>query len=167
MPDASASVCICNTSPIFYLHQIGRLPLLQALYGTIAITPQVVEELEAGEAMGESIPDVRAFSWIGVQAVRIPAYLDLIPDLGRGEASVLTLALERHPNSLMVMDDKLGRKLAKLRDLRVTGTAGVLLKAKKTGLIPEIGPLLQVLVERGFRLDGGTRNALLELAGEL
>jgi predicted nucleic acid-binding protein len=128
MPDAASRVCICNTSPLFYLHQIGRLPLLRQLYGRVLTTPEVAAELAAGADVGEDVPTLREHPWIEVCPIRIPAYLDLIADLGKGEASVLALGLEHEERSLLVIDDQLGRRIARLRNLAITGTAGVLLQ---------------------------------------
>jgi predicted nucleic acid-binding protein len=67
--------------------------------------------------------------------------LPLAADLGRGEASVLALALES-PYAVVILDDALGRRAAELLGVRMTGTLGLLLDAKKRGLIPHILPLL-------------------------
>jgi hypothetical protein len=166
MPDASSRTCICNTSPLFYLHQIGRLSLLRQLYGRVLTMPEVVAELDAGANVGEDVPNLREHPWIEVSPIQIPSYLDLIADLGRGEASVLALGLEHEGRSLLVIDDKLGRRIARLRNLTVTGTAGVLLKAKQTGLLASLHPVLDDLSARGFRLHSQVVADLLTIADE-
>jgi predicted nucleic acid-binding protein len=166
MPDPSGRICICNTSPLFYLHQVKRLPLLKDLYDGIVTTPEVQEELAAGAVGGEDVPDLRGYDWIRIQPVAIPSYLDLITDLGRGEASVLALGLETRRTSLVVIDDKLGRQIARLRGLAVTGTAGVLLKAKQLGKITAVRPILNDMVLAGFRLHPDVVADILGLAGE-
>ncbi len=156
---------ISNTSPLFYLHQIGHLALLQRLYEQIIIPEAVVQELEAGRQQGESVPDIQEFPWMEVRLTRIPALVRLITDLGPGEAQVLALALEI-PNSLSILDDRLAREIAQLQKLRITGTAGVLLKAKQRGFLPEIAPLLKKLSLAGFRLSEHVNAQILKLAGE-
>jgi len=49
---------------------------------------------------------------------------------------------------LIILDEKLGRYYARNADLRVTGTIGVLIKAKTVGLISELNPLLNELTEK-------------------
>lgn len=156
---------ISNTSPLFYLHQIGHLELLQRLYGQIIIPEAVIRELEAGRLQGESVPDVKDYQWIEVRPTRIPDLVRLITDLGPGEAQVLALALEI-PNSLCILDDHLAREIAHLQNLRITGTAGILLKAKQAGFISEVAPLLQKLSMAGFRLSEQVKTHILKLAHE-
>ncbi|MCP4402404.1 MAG: DUF3368 domain-containing protein [bacterium] len=156
---------ISNTSPLFYLHQIGHLALLQRLYEQIIVPEAVVQELEAGRQQGESVPDIQEFPWMEVRLTRIPALVRLITDLGPGEAQVLALALEI-PNSLSILDDRLAREIAQLQKLRITGTAGVLLKAKQRGFLPEIASLLKKFSLAGFRLSEHVNAQILKLAGE-
>jgi predicted nucleic acid-binding protein len=166
MPEVSPPVCLCNTSPLFYLHQIRRLSLLRQLYGRVLTTPEVAGELDAGAKVGEDVPNLREHPWIEVHPIKIPSYLDLIADLGRGEASVLALGLEQEGRSLLVIDDKLGRRIARLRNLTVTGTAWVLLKGKQAGPIASLHPVLDDLAARGFRLHAQVVADLLAIAGE-
>jgi predicted nucleic acid-binding protein len=76
------------------------------------------------------------------------------------------LALESR-DAVVVMDDALGRRVAAMLGLRLTGTLGVLLDAKRAGLIPAVGPVLDQLQALRFRLAPHTRIAVLALAGEL
>jgi hypothetical protein len=124
-----------------------------------------VAELRAGREQGEDAPEVAEYSWISVRAVRVPALIGLITDLGAGEAQALALALEE-PESLVILDDRLAREVAKLQNLRITGTAGVLLRAKQEGHIQAIAPLLNKLTELGFRLSDTVRSHILRLAQE-
>ncbi len=66
----------------------------------------------------------------------------------------------------MIFDDALARRHAEVLGLRLTGTLGVLLDAKRAGLVPAVMPLIDDLQRLGFRLSNGTRQAVLRLAGE-
>jgi predicted nucleic acid-binding protein len=156
---------ICNTSPLFYLHRVGHLELLPKLYGSITVPDAVVAELRAGRDQGEDAPEPSAMAWIEVCPVRVPQLIALINDFGPGEAEVLALALE-HPGSLVIVDDRLAQTIAKGRGLRVTGTAGVLLKAKREGHLPAVAPVLSELTRLGFRRAPATRQEILALADE-
>lgn len=156
---------ICNTSPLQYLHQLGRIEILPALTGSIIVPVPVIAELEAGRGLGWDVPDVRGFPWVAIrQPVSTPA-LPLAADLGRGEAAVLALALES-PDAIVIVDDGVGRRVAELLGLRLTGTLGLLLDARKKGLIPKISPVLDELDRLRFRVSPATRAAVLKLAGE-
>jgi predicted nucleic acid-binding protein len=75
------------------------------------------------------------------------------------------LALEL-PEAIVVLDDALARRVAETLNIRLTGTLGLLLDAKKAGLIPSVRPVLDQLQALRFRLAPHTRLAILRLAGE-
>ncbi|MYD59560.1 MAG: DUF3368 domain-containing protein [Gemmatimonadetes bacterium] len=158
-------VVISNTSPIFYLHRLRLLDLLQELYQKIIVPKAVVAELETGRRQGEDVPEIDNYEWIETRAVRSPQILGLSTDFGSGETEVLALALEVS-EILVIIDEKLARKIARLRGLRVTGTAGVLLKAKQEGHIRAIKPFLDRLQEIHFHLSDNVRTLILSKAGE-
>ena len=146
---------ISNTSPLVYLHRLRELDLLQTLYTRLLVPEAVVDELQAGRDQGEDVPEVTGYDWIEVRAVRMPAVVTLISDLGAGEAQVLALALEM-PGSLV----------ARMRNIRQTGTAGVLLKTKQEGHISAVAPLLDRLLQLDFRLSDAVKASILKLAQE-
>jgi predicted nucleic acid-binding protein len=157
---------ISDTSPLQYLHQLGLLDLLPQLVGQVAVPQAVVDELEEGRALGHDLPDVTSLGWIGV---RVPASTQYVasPTLGRGETEVLALALELPKGgAVVIIDDAKAREVAGRLGLRLTGTLGVLLDAKRAGLIAEVGPQLDRLDALGFRLAPQTRTGVLKLAGE-
>ena len=71
-----------------------------------------------------------------------------------------------HPSALLILDDKLARRIAEMQGFRLTGTAGVLLKAKQKQLIPALQPILEKLLKLNFRLKPDLVKAIIELAGE-
>jgi len=155
---------VSNTSPLLYLHQLGSMALLPALYPHVLVPASVVEELAAGRAAGHDVPDVAALPWARVVSSPTLALLALATDLGKGEAEAIAIAHER--NALLILDDGLARRHAKLVGVALTGTLGVLLKAKTAGRIAAVAPLVSRLTELGFRLSEQTRDAFLKLANE-
>ena len=91
------------------------------------------------------------------------ALLALATDLGKGEAEAIAIAHER--NALLILDDGLARRHAKVVGVTLTGTLGVLIKAKTAGHIPMVAPLVSRLTV-GFRLSEQTRDEILKLAKE-
>lgn len=156
---------VCDTSPLQYLFQIGLLELLPTLYGEITVPEAVVLEIEEGRRHGVSLPDVQSLPWVRVKQPRDRAVLAIVSDLGAGEREVLALAVER-PGSLVILDDRLARRYAFHLGLRMTGTLGVLLRAKRGSYLRAIAPALDELDRRGFRLDTTTRAAVLRLSDE-
>jgi uncharacterized protein len=154
---------VCNTSPVQYLHLLGKLEVLPQLYGRVLLPPAVVGELEAGRALGVALPDVRSLPWLEIRP--LPVNILYLPgDLDRGEWEVLNLAHQL--SALAIVDDGRARAHAQRHGLRFTGTVGVLLRAKASGLLGEIKPLLEKLRQLGFRLDNDALATALRLAGE-
>lgn len=156
---------ICDTSPIQYLHQLGLLHILPALAEGVIVPPAVADELAAGRALGVNLPDLTGLDWVTVRRPASAAASPLITDLGPGETEVLMLALEL-PEAVAVIDDALARQVAETLNLRLTGTLGLLIDAKRAGLISTVGPLLDQLQALRFRLAFHTRSAVLKLVGE-
>ena len=156
---------ICNTSPLQYLHQIGQLQILPVLAGQIVVPAAVERELEAGRRSGVDLPDLQALDWVVIRKPASKQALPLIIDLGPGETEVLMLALESS-DPVVILDDGLARRFAETLKIRLTGTVGLLLDAKRAGLIDAVAPFLDQLQSLRFRLAPHTRRALLQLAGE-
>jgi uncharacterized protein len=125
---------ISNTSPLQYLHQLGVLDIFPKLVTTITVPPAVQDELAVGRKSGLNLPDLQSLDWIMVRRPSSSAALPMVTDLGAGEREVLALALETS-DSVCVIDDALARQIAHALQLRVTGTLGVLIDAKRAGLI--------------------------------
>lgn len=159
-------IVIVNTSPLFYLHRLGYFHLLEKLYDQIIIPHAVMAELEEGGKHGEDVPKIRDYNWIKVIDVKIvPAFIKMIPDLGQGESEVLALGCEEI-DPLLIIDDGLARKIAKLHTFKLTGTAGVLLRAKSEGYITEIKTAIEGLKGVGFYLNNELIADILKISGE-
>lgn len=121
--------------------------------------------LKRGEKAGEDVPEIKDYGWIIVKKVTIPAFIKIIPDLGQGEAEVLALACEEN-NPLLIIDDALARKIANLQQIKFTGTAGVLLRAKKEGYIKGLKLIIDKLKETGFYISDKLIVEILKSSGE-
>jgi predicted nucleic acid-binding protein len=81
-------------------------------------------------------------------------------DLGAGEAEAIVLAKEIGADVLL-MDERLGRVAAERLRLRVTGIVGVLLEARRAGLVADPVALAQRLRhEAGFWISDGLMKLL-------
>lgn len=156
---------ICNTSPIQYLHQLQLLRILPALAGRVIVPPAVIDELGEGRNLGMNLPDLTRLDWIEIRRPLSERATPLVTNLGPGETEVLMLALELD-DAVVVLDDAFARRVAESLGLRRKGTLGLLLDAKRKGLIPAVIPLLNQLQELRFRLAPHTRLAILKMAGE-
>jgi len=156
---------ISNTSPLLYLNLTNRLGLLPRIYQTIAVPQAVVDELAEGARQGVRVPDPAMFSWMRVIPVQSQALIPIVTDLGAGEAEVIALALE-NPGSLVIIDDQLGRRVADMRHLTITGTLGIIIKAKQLGYISAVRPVVEELRHAGLWLAPALVSAVLTRAGE-
>ena len=162
MPDR---VVVCNTSPLLYLHQIGHLDLLRLLYERVKIPAAVHAELRDGAERGIDTPPLDQCPWIDVEPVRDTTLLPVVIDLGAGEAEAIALALS-FPDSLLILDDSLGRRIARLNRLTLTGTLGVLVKAKQAGLLPAVAPVIEALQRTTMYLTRDLISNVLRESGE-
>lgn len=125
----------------------------------------VIEELAAGRMRGVDLPDTEALPWLSVRTPKGVSALRLVSDLGAGETEVLMLALES-TDALVIVDDGLARRIAAALKLHVKGTLGLLLDAKKRGVVNAVKPYLDALHDLRFRVSPETRRAVLTLARE-
>jgi uncharacterized protein len=157
-------IVVSDSTPLIALARIGRLNILEALYGELQIPEAVFEELVDPHKPRAGSKEIAAAKWIKVRKTPKPAEADF-PFLHAGEAEAIQLALQ-NPVALLLMDEDDGRREAARRGLRITGTIGTLLAAKERGLIPTIKPELESLRQNGFHLSSAVLQMILESAGE-
>ena len=131
---------VSNTTPLISLLKLGRLDVLMELYQEILIPTGVYEEIEAGKNKS-FYRNLSKIDWVKIIKIENEHATRYFLDLDKGEAEAIILATEVGAD-LIIMDEKLGRFHAKHADLKVTGTVGVLIKAKREGIINELKPLL-------------------------
>jgi predicted nucleic acid-binding protein len=164
MPESR--LVISNTTPIISLALVGRLDLLEKLYGNVLVPPAVVAEVLAGGQFGIGVLEFQQATWFSQTPLADPRRADLLVDLDRGEAEVIALAQEINAD-LVILDERLGRRHAQRLGLEITGTLGVMLKGKQLGFVPEVKPLVERLQKGGIRLGRPLIARVLQLAGEL
>ena len=130
---------VSDTSPILNLVAVERLELLRDLYGSIVIPPAVSAELHANGIFLTA-------DWVEVIEPRNRAAVDgLRAELDAGESEAIVLA-QQLKASLLLMDERLGRRAAIQLGLDVTGLLGILAEGKKRGLISSCAPLLDSMI---------------------
>lgn len=148
-------IIISDTSCFIILANIGELELLHNLYGQIITTIDIVIEY------GETLP-----KWVEIQSVTDKYRQQLLElQIGKGESSAIALALET-PDCTIILDDYKARKIAERLGINITGTIGVIVKAKLKGIIPSIKPLLEKIKETDFRISAEIELLALKQANE-
>jgi uncharacterized protein len=150
---------VSNTTPLISLLKLERLNILKSLYGEISIPVAVFNEIEAGKQKSY-YQDLSKISWIKIIQVKDNLAVKYFLDLDSGEAEAIVLASEINAD-LIILDEKLGRFHAKHAGIAVTGTIGVLIKAKRQGLIKELKPLLKELISKDVWISEKLINEIL------
>lgn len=157
---------VSDSSPLIHLSRIGRLGLLRELFREILVPHAVYREVVIEGRGRPGSGEVEEASWISVMKIRneqLKRVLQLVLD--EGEAEAIVLALETSAN-LVLLDDREARLQAKRLGLKVAGTIGILLRAKKLGLISNLKAELDKLEETGFRISKSLQEEVLRAAGE-
>lgn len=158
-------IIISNTTPIISLIGVGQLPLLKLFYEKVIIPQAVYDEIESGQNKKAYQP-LAELDWIEVKAVKNAASVLYLQDtLDKGEAEVIVLAGELNAD-LVLLDEKAARQVAAFHKVKFTGTLGILLKAKKEGVIPAIAPILDQMADNGIWMSVFLRDSLLKEAKE-
>jgi uncharacterized protein len=161
-------IVVCNTSPITNLAAIAKLDLLRSIYGEIIIPQAVYDELTG---LLYSVPggaEVQTHDWINVRPVLEQSKVSIFrQDVDFGEAEAIVLALELSADRLLI-DDAAGRAIALRECLQITGVLGILLIAKKRGLIDSVrSPLDDLINQAGFWVSDKLYRWVLSQANEL
>jgi predicted nucleic acid-binding protein len=159
-----SEVWVTNASPVITLAKAGYLELLAQLPGELLLPEAVALEILAGPT-GDAARQALEGGW-GRRVAPATVPPELIEwGLDAGETAALALALERAPCTV-VLDDKSARTCAKACRLSLIGTLGVVLRAKKRGLVPDAAEVLRALVRAGLHLDDRVIRLALGQVGE-
>jgi predicted nucleic acid-binding protein len=145
---------IANSSPLVGLERIGAQEILIGQFKRLLVPRAVAAEVGdlPDGIIVESIPE----------SARLAAFP---PRIHACEAEVILLGFQ-HPGCVLILDDWYAREFAKSRGAEVIGTVGLILRAKRMGLVPLVSPLLKRLQKTGFRIAPAIIQEALTLAGE-
>lgn len=150
-----SSNIILDTSCLIILGKIGELELLKGIGKEVYVTPIVHEEY------GKILPN-----WILTALPKDKRYQQILEmDLDRGEASAIALSMDML-NSVLILDELKGRKIADRLSLKYSGTFGVILRAKQIGLIKSVKPVLNKVRSTNFRFSEKLFETIIYEAGE-
>ena len=134
---------IVNSTPLIALCKVNQLELLRELYTEITIPEAVFQEITAkNDSVKRKILENGA--WIHIQPIS-----DTIDRRMYKAVEVMILAQEIKAD-LVIIDDNTARKTAVYLGLPLTGTVGVLLRAKAEGLVPKVMPIVDNMEQNGL-----------------
>lgn len=147
-------VIIADTSILILFAKIESMHVLKSLFKDVFVTPEVAQEFGV-------LPN-----WVNIKSVQDSLkYHKLQIGLGLGEASAIVLALELK-NSILLIDERKGRKIAKKNGVKIVGSLGVLLLAKKKGHIANVKTYIDLILGTNFRISERIIEIVLQEAGE-
>lgn len=157
-----AEPIVVNTGPLVSFARIGCLDLIGRLPYEFLSPAEVWQELDEGRAASHpwSAP-----AWLKKKPLVKPPSPALLAGLDLGEAAVIQLALDLGIRTVAI-DEWKGRRVALSSGLRVTGSLGLLGRAKAEGLISELKPLIAKAIDAGIWYDHQLVRSFLEAAGE-
>ncbi len=160
-------IVVSNTTPLIGLATIQRFDLLKQLFGEIVIPQAVYDEavVKGREEVGAK-REVSTATWIKIAHVQDRLAVEaLLDEMDSGEAETIVLAREIDADWVL-MDEKKGRRKLTELGLKKIGTLGILLRAKRAGLVAAIRPDIEQLRERGFSISQDVVDAVLRQANE-
>lgn len=160
-----SSNAVIDTSPWIALSACGQISLLRKLYDTVMIPITVNEEILAGGKSQIGLQELNEADWLQVVELQDPMKVMFLHELDQGEAEVIILAKEQKVHEV-ILDEKVARIQARVPGLTVVGTLGLLLRAKKQGLLREIRPLIEEILRADIYIHRDIVQGVFQKAGE-
>ena len=160
------AIIVADAGPLIALARIEQLALLPALFAEVHIPAYVLHEAAGNTAMsGAAAVSVFAGAHATIRDESVdPIVQRLCVEIYAGEAQAIALAQSRHRGVLM--NDLLGRGVAKRLCLPVIGVLGVLLQGKRAGHVAAIRSSLDALVLARYRVSDTLMAEALRQANE-
>lgn len=156
---------VVNASPLICLCKSDLIEILPALFTDIIVPSLVHREITAKEDISQACQTFFAHQYVKVTGDIVIQPSVRSWDLGEGESAVLSHAL-KHSEYWAIIDDREARKCALTLGCRFTGTAGVLLLAKRRGIVSSVRDCLTKLCNAGLWLSPDFVKEICLMAGE-
>jgi predicted nucleic acid-binding protein len=157
---------VINTGPILALIAgIGSLDALKGLYSEVIVPFEVCYEILSGSSHEFGKKEFQEATWLKKidKPVTLSSYLSGVLD--RGEAAVIQYTIDKKIKTVCI-DETAGRRVARLSGLKVTGSIGILLKAKECGRKISVSIAIERMRERGIWMSKKVEEFARDKAGE-
>ena len=156
---------VLDASPIILLGKADLLKTVSPLAKVWIIPDGVIREVEAKRSIEPYLSEISFNSAVVQEKVQKIHPSIIAWNLGRGESEVLTLALGK-PGTGVVLDDLQARKCAELFDIPLIGSLGLIVLAKRKGLLNLAKPEIERLIAVGLHIDSAMLTRILSGIGE-
>ena len=151
-----------DASPLIVLLKTNKLSILKELFQKIAIPMAVYKEITAKEQDKLTFDNIEWIETRHIKNTEINAFLEKLIDKGEAEAIILAKELKTQ----LLIDDSKARKYAKLLNVEVIGTLGILKIAKNRGVIPSVREVISDMLDGGYYINDKLITRVLEDVGE-
>lgn len=155
---------VADTSPLLALARLDFLTLLSQLFSSVCVTQTVIAECLAKPESSDALRIKEALADGRLIIVDDPVVRTSLKHLDVGEMSALEYAIQH--SATILIDERAGRLAAKAHHLNVVGTLGILLLAKRKGVLLGIKPKIYELRDSGYFISETLIASVLELANE-
>jgi len=160
-------IIVADTGPLIALSKSDNLFILQNLFEKTVIPKVVCDELQL-DSDRDGVKNLRnaiyTEKWIEIYKGQLSPAEAVLNLLDPGEAEAIALAVKQ--NSILLIDERLGRIAAQHENVAVIGTAGLLLLAKREKLIPNVGDVMFTIQKNGYRFSKKLIKLILDAAEE-
>lgn len=157
---------VVNASPVIVLAKVGHVDFLPALCKELVIPSRAAEEIKGGNPTDPSVEWIKNKGKLFLREDAPHSSQVNAWDLGEGETAVLTWA-HHYPQFEAIVDDRAARNCASALNISIRGTLGVLLLAKREGIVNLVAPILDKVRKAGLHVHDDLYNEALRLAEEL
>ncbi len=165
MAEPAPEAAVLDASPLLHLARSDYLSLLTVLGPRWVVPAEVAVEVRAKGSRDGTAREIEARAgFILPPPLEIPEKIN-VRQLGRGESAVLAWALA-HPGSVATLDDLKARSLAQELGIPLIGTLGIVVRAKRVGLLSVARPVIERLVEEGMYVSKSLLQQVFDLLGE-
>jgi predicted nucleic acid-binding protein len=154
-------ILVADSSALIALAVVDQLEVLEKLFGTVYVPRAVYDEI----SRANKAESRRLSEFCRDKVIDIQSHVEFNISLGRGESEAIALYSELDADFLLC-DDKKAKRFAQSFGLNVIGSMGILLKAKATGYIDAVAPLIEILRSSNVFIDDRTCMLVLKMAGE-
>lgn len=166
MPASNEPSCIvvADAGPLIALGRIDAIGLLPRLFARIEVAETVIAECLARPDLPDATRESAAIQadWL-TPCADVPGLVEASIDAGVASS----IARARQAGIDLLMDDRAAVAFARRAGLKVIGTLGVLILAKRRGLLDRIAPTIESLSAAGHYLSRSALQAALVLGGEV
>ena len=156
-------ILIADSSALVALSVCDSLDLLDALFGEVKVPQAVFDEVSVNHKPESAVLERYLQGKVESVDTEKYVYLDAYADAGETEAMLLYKQMSA---DWLLIDDKRGRKIAAVNHINTIGSLGVLLSAKKRGLISAVKPKIDQIADSNVYISQTLRQIVLDIARE-